>query len=216
MCASLLLALCSGLARAYTKPGACLGPCTQPASSQSSSSLGASSREQQRPRCYHAVAVAAAAATGRQPAASVPLPSTLALFVHPLLAADQLALITAFRDAMLARPVSRGWAAALRSWTCPTDPANSVGATCDPCGQQVRLAGLGWLAVDRCRATACMAKRTPGQLGAAGAGLSPQRAARLPAPPPLHERLCQPLPPRSAAARRCGATGSTWRAGATA
>lgn len=51
---------------------------------------------------------------------------------------DQLQIITAFRDAMLARPVSTQWAKALATWTCPTNPGNSVGGDCDPCGQQVR------------------------------------------------------------------------------
>ncbi|KAI3425934.1 hypothetical protein D9Q98_007906 [Chlorella vulgaris] len=50
---------------------------------------------------------------------------------------DQLQIITAFRDAMLARPVHTNWAKALATWTCPTNPANSVGGTCDPCGQLV-------------------------------------------------------------------------------
>ena len=48
-------------------------------------------------------------------------------------------ILTRFRDAMLARPVSAnarpwyGWKAALQSWTCPTPPADSNGS-CDPCG----------------------------------------------------------------------------------
>ena len=49
---------------------------------------------------------------------------------------DQLDLITAFRDAMLARPGQQNWTKALASWTCPTEPSNSVGGSCDPCGQQ--------------------------------------------------------------------------------
>lgn len=56
---------------------------------------------------------------------------------------DQLQIITAFRDAMLARPVHTNWAKALATWTCPTNPANSVGGTCDPCGQLVRLKHSG-------------------------------------------------------------------------
>lgn len=51
---------------------------------------------------------------------------------------DQLEIITAFRDAMLARPGQVNWTKALTSWTCPTPAANSVGGTCDPCGQEVR------------------------------------------------------------------------------
>lgn len=38
---------------------------------------------------------------------------------------------------MLARPGQRDWTKALASWTCPTPADNSVGGTCDPCGQQV-------------------------------------------------------------------------------
>ena len=51
---------------------------------------------------------------------------------------DQLELITTFRDAMLARPGQQNWTKALASWTCPTNPSNSVGGSCDPCGQQAR------------------------------------------------------------------------------
>ena len=53
---------------------------------------------------------------------------------------DQLQIITAFRDAMLARPGQQNWTKALASWTCPTDAGNSVGGACDPCGQKVRAA----------------------------------------------------------------------------
>lgn len=49
---------------------------------------------------------------------------------------DQLQIITAFRDAMLARPGQVNWTKALASWTCPTNPRNSDGA-CDPCGYGV-------------------------------------------------------------------------------
>ncbi|PSC71898.1 carbohydrate-binding module family 1 [Micractinium conductrix] len=38
---------------------------------------------------------------------------------------------------MLARPEHTNWTKALASWTCPTNPSNSVGGACDPCGQQV-------------------------------------------------------------------------------
>ena len=44
--------------------------------------------------------------------------------------------LVAFRDAMLARPVNDGWKKGLASWTCPTEASNSVGSSCDPCGQQ--------------------------------------------------------------------------------
>jgi hypothetical protein len=50
---------------------------------------------------------------------------------------DQYEKISAFRDAMLARPGQQNWTKALASWRCPTDPANTVGSSCDPCGQQV-------------------------------------------------------------------------------
>ncbi|PRW34079.1 glycoside hydrolase isoform A [Chlorella sorokiniana] len=50
---------------------------------------------------------------------------------------DQLQIITAFRDAMLARPGQVNWTKALATWTCPTPANNSVGGTCDPCGQEV-------------------------------------------------------------------------------
>ena len=38
---------------------------------------------------------------------------------------------------MLARPGQQDWSKALASWTCPTPSDNSVGGSCDPCGQQV-------------------------------------------------------------------------------
>lgn len=76
-----------------------------------------------------AAAVAAAAAALCLLLAAAPA----AAFTKP----DQLELITAFRDAMLARPGQVNWTKALASWTCPTPADNSVGGTCDPCGQQV-------------------------------------------------------------------------------
>lgn len=33
--------------------------------------------------------------------------------------------------------LQENWTKALASWTCPTNPVNSVGSACDPCGQQV-------------------------------------------------------------------------------
>ena len=35
---------------------------------------------------------------------------------------------------MLAR--GGNWTNALKTWTCPTDPSNSVGSDCDPCGKE--------------------------------------------------------------------------------
>lgn len=68
----------------------------------------------------------------------LPLQAQSLLLPSPLLPpADQLQIITAFRDAMLARPGQKRWSLALASWTCPTDAANSVGGVCDPCGQEV-------------------------------------------------------------------------------
>lgn len=40
-----------------------------------------------------------------------------------------------FKDAMFARPAQVNWTKALASWTCPTDPSNSIG-DCDPCGNE--------------------------------------------------------------------------------
>ncbi|KAL4436980.1 hypothetical protein ABPG75_004119 [Micractinium tetrahymenae] len=45
-------------------------------------------------------------------------------------------IITAFRDAKLARPGQVNWTKALASWTCPTDASNSD-SSCDPCGREV-------------------------------------------------------------------------------
>ena len=45
-------------------------------------------------------------------------------------------LLVQFRDAMLARPNQVNWTKALASWTCPTDPSNSAGDSCDPCGSR--------------------------------------------------------------------------------
>ena len=67
---------------------------------------------------------------------------------------DQLELITAFRDAMLARPGQQNWTKALASWTCPTAPSNSVGGACDPCGQQASAACLHLPAPARTRTQA--------------------------------------------------------------
>ncbi|KAF8063774.1 AP-4 complex subunit sigma [Scenedesmus sp. PABB004] len=49
-------------------------------------------------------------------------------------APDQFDAVSAVRDALASR--SPNWAAALSTWTCPTDAGNSVGA-CDPCGNTV-------------------------------------------------------------------------------
>lgn len=46
-------------------------------------------------------------------------------------------MLEKFRDEMLARPGQQAWTRALATWSCPTDPSNSVGNSCDPCGQQV-------------------------------------------------------------------------------
>lgn len=56
----------------------------------------------------------------------------------------ELQILTAFRDTMLARSGQQNWTKALASWTCPTDPANSVGGACDPCSQEASAGrGLG-------------------------------------------------------------------------
>lgn len=123
---------------------------------------------------------------------------------------DQLQIITAFRDAMLARPSQVNWTKALASWTCPTPADNSVGGACDPCGQEVRQAVAG-----RGVHCSCLLRRVQCTAGSAvicmqctvaSTWCRHAQAIEAPAalPRPRH-RLC-----------RCGATGSTWPAAATA
>jgi hypothetical protein len=51
-----------------------------------------------------------------------------------MLNADE--ILVAFRDAMINRP-GGNWSNALASWTCPTEPGNSISGECDPCGAEV-------------------------------------------------------------------------------
>lgn len=44
-------------------------------------------------------------------------------------------ILVDFRDAMLAR--GGNWSNALKTWTCPTNPENTITGECDPCGAEV-------------------------------------------------------------------------------
>ena len=89
---------------------------------------------------------------------------------------------------MLARPGQQNWTKALATWTCPTNPANSVGGACDPCGQEVGGWVGGWVGRERRRASALRFARFPADLRGRG-------VCRPPARVPPRRGCCRPCPP---------------------